>query len=98
MNYKTKSIFELEDILMNNNVSIYPETRQKALLGAYGSTISWTAIQTVIKENKSLISKENWTEYINHLESCSYLSPVIKLLSVWLKRFIQIEYALENKT
>ena len=39
MNYKAKSIFELEDILMNNNVSIYPETRQKALLGAYGSTI-----------------------------------------------------------
>ena len=92
MNYKTKSIFELEDMLMNNNVSIYPETRQKALLGAYGSTISWTAIQSVIKENKSLISKENWFEYINHLESCSYLSPVIKLLSVWLKRCIKIEY------
>lgn len=92
MNYKEKSIFELEDILMDNYVSIYPETRQKALLGAYGSTISWTAIQSVIKENKTLISKENWIEYINHLDSCSYLSPVIKLLSVWLKRFIKIEY------
>ena len=92
MNYKEKSIFELEDILMNNNVSIYPETRQKALLGAYGSTISWTAIQTVIKENKTLISKENWIEYVDHLDSCSYLSPVIKLLSIWLKRFINIEY------
>lgn len=92
MNYKEKSIFELEDILMDNYVSIYPETRQKALLGAYGSTISWTAIQSVIKENKTLISKENWIEYIDHLDLCSYLSPVIKLLSVWLKRFIKIEY------
>ena len=92
MNYKEKSIFELEDILINNNVSIYSKTGEKALLGAYGSTISWTAIQTVIKENKTLISKENWIEYIDHLDSCSYLSPVIKLLSVWLKRFIKIEY------
>ena len=89
---KIESIFDIEEILLDNGVSIYPITRQKASLGAYGSTISWTAINHVMKEYKTRISKEKWIEYIECLNDCSYLSPTIKLLSLWLNRFIQIEY------
>lgn len=86
MNY-----LEIEDLLYDYNVSVYPNG-SNASLGAYLSTISHTALETLIKEKKELISKENWIDYMKYLEGNFYLSPIFRLLYFYIVDLIKKIY------
>lgn len=79
---KKVSIFELEDILDDYEVSTYVDGKI-ASLGAYMSRISPDNLTRCIEENKDKISFDDWKEASIYWNEQSYLSPMFYLLSFW---------------